>query len=177
MLDHFLQSKQMDKLTEELKKDDVVKVTAVQPNNEEKDLAQQYLEGWQRAKADYANLKRETEGRMQDLVKYANTELLKELLPLVDYFKHALKNLPTEHKGEPWAEGIRHIQSKLEQVLAYYGIRELEVVGERFNPALHEAVGEVENSSESSGTIVEEIRTGFMLHDKLLQAARVKVAK
>lgn len=167
----------MDKPTTELQKDNVVEATPSLPNNEEKDLAQQYLEGWQRAKADYANLKRETEGRMQDLIKYANTELLKELLPLVDYFKHALKNVPTEHKGEPWVEGIRHIQSKLEQVLAYYGVKELEVVGERFDPALHEAVGEVKNLGESSGTIVEEIKTGFMLHDKLLQAARVKVAK
>lgn len=167
----------MDKPIAELKKDDAVKVTNSLPNNKERDLAQQYLEGWQRAKADYANLKRETEGRMQDLVKYANAELLKELLPLVDYFKHALKNIPVEHKGESWVEGIRHIQSKLEQVLAYYGIKELEVVGEKFDPALHEAVGEVENLNESSGIIVEEIRTGFVLHDKLLQAARVKVAK
>jgi molecular chaperone GrpE len=143
----------------------------------EPDLARQYLEGWQRAKADYANLKRETESRMQDLVKYANAELLKELLPLVDYFKHALKSVPTEHKGDSWVEGIRHIQSKLEQVLAYYGVKELEVVGEKFDPAFHEAVGEVENSGESGGIIVEEIRTGFMLHNKLLQVARVKVAK
>jgi molecular chaperone GrpE len=167
----------MDKSKTELKKEDVAESAAPVLNNEEKDLAQQYLEGWQRAKADYANLKRETEGRMQDLVKYANTELLKELLPLVDYFKHTIKNVPVEHKGEPWVEGIRHIQSKLEQVLAYYGVKELEVVGERFDPSLHEAVGEVENSGESGGAIVEEIRTGFMLHDRLLQAARVKVAK
>jgi molecular chaperone GrpE len=138
--------------------------------------AQEYLAGWQRATADYANLKRETEGKLADLTQYANRELLNELLPLVDYFKHALRAVPPEQKGLPWVEGIQHIQSKLEQVLAYHGVKELEVVGEKFDPALHEAVAEVE-SSEPSGTVVEEARTGFMLHDKLLQPARVKIAK
>ena len=138
--------------------------------------ATEYLQGWQRAKADYANLKRESETRALELTRYANTELLKELLPLVDYFKHALQAVPPEQKGLPWVEGIQHIQSKLEQVLAYYGVKELEVVGEKFDPAFHEAAAEVE-STEPPGTIVEEVRTGFMLHDKLLQPARVKVAK
>lgn len=139
-------------------------------------LAQEYLAGWQRAKADYANLKREVEADRLALTRYANEELLRELLPLVDYFKHALKAVPEPARGEAWVEGIRHIQSKLEQVLAYHGVKELEVLGEKFDPALHEAVAEVE-SSEPTGTIIEELRTGFMLHDKLLQSSRVKVAK
>ncbi len=138
--------------------------------------AAEYLQGWQRAKADYANLKRESEAKFSELTQYATSELLTELLPLVDYFKHALRAVPPEQKGLPWVEGIQHIQSKLEQVLAYHGVKELEVVGEKFDPGVHEAVGEVQ-STEPSGTVVEEVRTGFMLHDKLLQPARVKIAK
>lgn len=138
---------------------------------------EEYLKGWQRAKADYANLKRETELKFVELTRFANEDLLRELLPLVDYFKHALRAIPSDQRGQPWLEGIRHIQSKLEQVLAYYGVKELEVMGERFDPALHEAVAEIENTQAPSGTIVEEVRTGFMLHNKLLQAARVKLAK
>lgn len=138
--------------------------------------AAEYLAGWQRATADYANLKRESEARQLELTKYANEGLLHELLPLVDYFKHALKSVPEAERGQAWVEGIRHIQSRLEQVLAYHGVKELEVVGETFDPALHEAAVEVA-SSEPSGTIIEELRTGFMLGDKLLQPARVKIAK
>ncbi len=139
--------------------------------------AQEYLAGWQRAKADYQNLKRETETRGLEMVRYANNELIKELLPLVDYFKHALKAVPPEQKGLPWVEGIGHIQSKLEQVLAYNGVKEMDVVGEKFDPTLHEAVGEVDAKDTESGIIVEEVRTGFRLHDKVIQVARVRVAR
>jgi len=142
-----------------------------------KEQAQQYLDGWKRAKADYINLKKETDIKQFELARYANAEFLKELLPLVDYFKQALKSVPVEQVGLPWVQGIQHIQSKLEQVLAYHGVKELEVLGEKFNPEFHEAVGEVADTKYDSGIIVEEVRTGFMLHDKLLQPARVKVAK
>jgi len=149
------------------------------PTELEQALAQakEYLAGWQRARADYANLKRESEAKSLELVRFANTELLKELLPLVDYFKHALKVVPAEQSGQPWVEGIRHIQIKLLEILAYHGVRELEAVGEKFDPNCHEAVAEVESSDYPSDTVVEEVRTGFMLQDKLLQPARVKVAK
>ncbi len=138
---------------------------------------QEYLAGWQRAKADYANLKKEYEQKQLELIKFANIELIKELLPLVDYFKHAFKAVPENERGSNWLEGIRHIQAKLEQTLAYYGIKEMDVVGEKFDPNLHDAIGEVENSGYEAGLVAEELRTGFRWHDKVLQPARVKVAK
>ncbi len=140
-----------------------------------KQQAEEYLAGWQRAKADYINLKRETDEKIAGLIKYANQELLKELLPLVDYFKQALRAVPKEEAGSQWVEGIRHIQTRLLEILAYHGVKEMDVVGERFNPELHEAVEEVENGK--TGLVVEEVRTGFYLHDKVLQPARVKVGK
>lgn len=169
--------------------------TSVNNTNEEKVLAdnqtstndvaisklladnQEYLAGWQRAKADYVNLKKETDQKQLELIKFANMELIKELLPLVDYFKHAFKAVPESDRGSNWLEGIRHIQSRLEQILAYHGVKEMEVVGEKFDPNFHDAIGEIENSGYESGLIAEEVRTGFMWHDKVLQPARVKVAK
>ena len=62
-------------------------------------------------------------------------------------------------------------------MLAYHGVKEMEVVGEKFDPKLHEAAGEVEGSGQEHGIILEELRTGFMLHDQVLQPARVKIAK
>lgn len=153
--------------------------TDIQDVDVEKLLAQnkEYLTGWQRAMADYANLKKEYELKQADMIKYASEELIKELLPLVDYFKHAFKAVPENERGSNWLEGIRHIQSKLEQILAYYGVKEMEVIGEKFDPALHEAVGEVDNKDYESGYIAEEVRTGFMWHERVLQPARVKISK
>lgn len=139
--------------------------------------AEEYLKGWQRAQADYANLKKETEAKMLELTKYANQELIKELLPLVDYFKQALRAVPKTEAASSWVDGIRHIQTRLLEVLAYHGVKEMDVVGEKFDPSLHEAVMQVEEAGVASNTIVEEIRTGFTLFDKVLQPARVKVAK
>jgi molecular chaperone GrpE len=139
--------------------------------------ADEYLKGWQRARADYANLKRETDERLQELAGFANAELLKDLLPLVDYFKHALAAVPKEEAGSAWVEGIRHIQTKLMEVLAYHGVKELETIGEKFDPALHEAVQEEGGTDQPAGTVIAEARTGFTLHGKLLQPARVKVAR
>ncbi len=139
--------------------------------------ATEYLQGWQRAKADYANLKRETDLKLVELTQHANEELLRELLPLVDYLKHALRAVPEDQRGQSWVEGVRHIQAKFEQVLAYYGVKELEVLGEQFNPELHESVGEVAAADVPPGAVAEVVRTGFKLHDRLLQPARVKLAR
>ncbi|MFA4937551.1 MAG: nucleotide exchange factor GrpE [Patescibacteria group bacterium] len=147
------------------------------PEVDYKKQADEYLALCQRARADYQNLKKDTEKKIAEYLVSANSEILHELLPLVDYFKHAFRHIPTELKGSDWVEGIRHIQSKLEQVLAYFGVKEMEVIGEKFNPELHEAAGEVVNTGQEHGVIVEELRSGFILHDKVLQAARVKIAK
>ncbi len=156
---------------------DINPPAASEPEVDYQKQAEEYLALAQRARADYQNLKKDTEKKIADYLISANSEILRELLPLVDYFKHAFCQVPAELKGSDWVEGIRHIQSKLEQVLAYFGVKEMEVIGEKFNPALHEAVGGVENTGQEHGIIVEELRSGFFLHDKVLQAARVKIAK
>lgn len=141
-----------------------------------KSKADEYLNGWKRAKADYANLQKEVEKRQLEFIRFANEDLIHELLPLVDHFKQAFKHLPDELKSSDWVEGIRHIQSSLDKVLAFRGVKEIETLGEKFNPELHEAVEQVE-SDQASGTIIEELKTGFTLNDKVIQPARVKVSK
>lgn len=136
----------------------------------------EYLNGWKRAKADYANLQKEVEQRQIDFVKFANEDLIREILPLVDHFKQAFGHLPPDLKGHDWIEGIRHIQSSLDKILAFRGIKEITTVGEKFNPELHEAVEEVD-SERGKGIIIEELKTGFTLNGKVLNPARVKVSK
>ncbi|MBU1039324.1 nucleotide exchange factor GrpE [Patescibacteria group bacterium] len=142
-----------------------------------KKQVQDYLFGWRRAQADYANLKKETEHQQVVLAKFANSQLILEILPVLDYFKQALKTVPKEQSTESWLQGIVHIQSKLWQVLAGHGLVEIESVGKKFDPYYHEAVQEVAETTKESGLVVEEVKAGYLLHDKVLQPAQVKVAK
>ncbi|MBU0707600.1 nucleotide exchange factor GrpE [Patescibacteria group bacterium] len=144
--------------------------------DELKKKAEEYLDGWKRAKADYANLEKDVQKRQMEFVQFANEEIIRELLPLVDNFKQAFKHIPEDLKGQDWVEGIRHISSNLDKLLAFRGIKEIETVGEKFNPELHEAIEQIA-SDKPSGTIIEELKLGFVLNGKVIQPARVKVAK
>ncbi|MCX6785013.1 MAG: nucleotide exchange factor GrpE [Candidatus Komeilibacteria bacterium] len=137
----------------------------------------EYLQGWQRAQADYQNLVKQTAREKIETAQYANEELIRELLPLVDYFKYAFKHLTGDFQNSEWAEGIRQIQNKLNMILGNFGVKEMDTLEQRFDPKFHEALEEVSGTNQPSGVIVDELRTGFMLHDKVIQPARVRVAK
>jgi len=138
--------------------------------------AEEYLNGWKRAKADYANLRKETDKQQMEFVKYANAALIHELLPLVSHFQEAFRHLSDDLVDSEWVKGIRHIQTNLDALLANHGVEEIKSVGEPFNPELHEAVGTVK-ADQPSGTVVEKVKPGFKMYDQILQPAKVKVAE
>jgi molecular chaperone GrpE len=127
---------------------------------------EEYLTQLQRARADLINFRRRQEQAWEELKKYGQESLIKELLPVLD-------SLRIGSKGN---EGIKQIKEQLEAILRQHGVKEIEVLGEKFNPEFHEAVEQVESKKEE-GTIVEEIQKGYMLGDKVLRASKVKVAK
>lgn len=141
-----------------------------------KNQAEEYLNGWKRAKADYINLKRETEQKQKELIEFAVAGFILEIFPMIDQFKQAFKHIPEDQRNSDWVIGIRHIQSNLNKLLQEHGIEEIEAVGEKFDPLFHDAVEEVESDQEE-GTVVEEVKTGFKMHDKVITPAKVKVAK
>lgn len=128
----------------------------------------EYLAGWQRAKADFINYKKEEESRKAEIIKFSNEVLIKELLQILDSFDLAFES--TQDKG------VFLIRSQLFDVLKNYGLSEIRAEGEKFSPAFHEAVDEVESDKES-GTVIEVVRRGYMLYEKVIRPARVKVAK
>jgi len=142
-----------------------------------KKKAGEYLAGWQRAQADYQNLQKESERRMSETIKYATEGFLLELLPIVDHFKYAFKGVPETEKKSSWLVGIEHIQKNLMKILEEHGVSVVKTVGETFNPEVHEAIEEVEVQDGKSGTIIEEVATGFTLNGKVIQYAKVKVIK
>lgn len=127
----------------------------------------EYLAGWQRAKADLINYRKEQEAKISEIFKFANEGLIYEILPALDSFELALG-----HKED---EGIRQIYSQLKNILKLNGIEEIQSIGEKFNPELHESVGEVEGKEQE--IIVEEIQKGYKLNNKVIRASKVKVGK
>lgn len=145
----------------------------------------EYLNGWQRAQADYQNLQRETEIKKREWIQLANASLLEELLPIYDNYKLAMTHIPADQKKSDWIIGIIHIKNQLEKFLKDYGIEEIKTVGEKFDVNLHEAVAEQPTSSsqqsankgkeveEKEDIIKKEVRAGYKLHGKVIYPAKV----
>ena len=145
--------------------------------NEEDQLSKErdeYLDGWQRARAELANYKREESKRFDDMMKFANNTLIRDLITVIDNFELAIISM--ERHGEV-EKGIYLIKAQLEDILKQNGLEKMTVeIGSPFDPSVHEAVASVESELES-GSIVEEIERGYYLHDKLIRPSRVKVAQ
>ncbi|MDX9893351.1 MAG: nucleotide exchange factor GrpE [Patescibacteria group bacterium] len=142
-----------------------------------KQKAQEYLDGWKRAKADYSNFKKEQDKRIENIVQFANAGLLAELLPIFDHFKLAIKHVTQDQVKQDWVLGFIHIKKQFDEFLGRLGIKEIETVGQKFDPQFHEAVSHEEYEGFEPDIIFEEVKAGYTLHDKVINPAKVKVAK
>ena len=133
----------------------------------------EYLDGWQRAKADLINYKKEEQRRFEDLARYGAEGLLRELVDVLDNFDLALgAGAPPEVE-----KGIMLIRGQMENILRSHGAEPTEVqTGDSFDPALHEAIGE-EESDAPAGAVARVLQKGYRLHGRVLRPARVKLSK
>ncbi|MBI3573165.1 MAG: nucleotide exchange factor GrpE [Candidatus Kerfeldbacteria bacterium] len=138
---------------------------------------QEHLEGWKRAKADYLNLKKQMEKEKDDIIKFSQAAVVMEILPIYDNLKRAESHIPEEQKTQEWVKGIIHIQKQFEDTLKTMGIEPIQTVGEAFDAHKHHAVSKVKQEGVASDTVVEEVKSGFMLGDKVLTPAQVVVAE
>ncbi len=129
-----------------------------------------------RLAADFENFKKRTRQEQLDTVQYATASLAERLLPVVDDFQRIMEHTP-EGVDENWLKGVRLTLQKLEEVLAGVGVQPIEAVGKPFDPKLHEAIGSEESEEHPEDTVVAEIRRGYMLHDRVLRPALVKVSR
>ena len=162
------------------KKDSPKKVSKPEKTELEqvKQKMEEYLDGWKRAKADYSNQKKEFEKKEKEIVQFANATLILEIMPIYDNFKLAWKHIPEEHKNEDeWLKGIEHIKKQFADMLKRLGLEEIKTVGEKFNPEFHEAVGTEKVEGKKSGEVLEEIKSGYILYDKVLEPAKVKIVE
>ena len=155
-------------MTDEIKslKEDLEKIS------KEKD---EYLDGWRRSKADLLNYKKEELKRLEEMAKFGNEELIRDLMAVLDSFGLAIVTL--EKAGDKAEKGVYLIKTQLEDILRRRGLEKIKVsTGDKFDPRHHEAVGSIEGSGES-GNIAEEVETGYMLYNKVLRPSRVKLFK
>ena len=140
-----------------------------------RDEAQATFARYQRLAADFENYKRRTRQELADRTQYANEELLRRLLPILDNFKRALDHAP-EGLDRNWFEGIKLVARQFEETLQAQGLAAIPAVGEKFDPTQHEAIASEETDEHEEGTVVEEMQPGYRLHNRVLRPTLVKVA-
>jgi molecular chaperone GrpE len=130
-----------------------------------------------RVQADYDNFRRRTVKEKEELAKYASSKLIGELLPVFDNFERALAAaMPEQGEQSSLVKGVEMIFRQFEGVLKSEGLTIMETVGQPFNPEYHQAIMTVETDEYEEGTVVEELQKGYLLKDKVLRPAMVKVS-
>lgn len=135
------------------------------------------LEGWQRERAEFLNYKRRIDREQLLQRQYLTGEVIKKYLVVLDDLDLALKNQPKEGEGAAWAEGISLITRKLQSIIDSEGIERINQDNVPFDPNLHEAISNEENLAFESGYIIEVVRQGYKLGDRILRPAMVRVAR
>ena len=126
-----------------------------------------------RAAADLENYKKRAVREREEVQKFANERLLKDLIPVLDNLERALAAAP---EGDPMAKGVKLVLRAFEEALGRHGVKGFSALGQPFDPRLHEAVMQVAGSDQPPGTVVLEHGRGFLLNDRLVRPAMVGVA-
>lgn len=130
-----------------------------------------------RVSADFENYKRRTVLEKEDLVKYSNSKIMGDLLPVLDAFQLALKNPGESEEAKNVIKGVEMLYRQILQVLEHAGMEAIEAVGKPFDPNLHEAIMQVDDDSVPEDTVVEDLRTGYTLNDRVIRPSMVKVSR
>lgn len=130
----------------------------------------------QRERADFANYRRRNEQERADFARFAKTDLITKLLEVLDNFDRALEHVPADQRDQAWVEGMWLVERRLRDILAAEGLEEVASVGQTFDPRIHEAIGHVD-SDAPEGTVVEEVRKAYRIHDRVIRPALVTVAR
>jgi molecular chaperone GrpE len=135
--------------------------------------AAENLDGWQRALAEFQNYRKRIERDRLTEQAAMKGDLVRKVLPVLDDLERALQNRPD---NDAWAGGIELIQRKLQAILEAEGITRIEAEGTPFDPNLHEALSQEPVDGAESGVVVEVMQQGYMLGDRVLRPAQVRVA-
>lgn len=159
-----LPTQKLARLEEELKK-----------CKEERD---EYLNGWQRARADFANSRKETQILFKGLEKEIAAKILGDFLPVLDTFGMAKANKEAWEKVDAnWRQGVEHIEKMLMETLESHGLKTFGEVGEDFSPEIHHALASVPVIESEDHKVVEVIKPGYKMNEQIIRPAEVKVGE
>jgi len=139
--------------------------------------ADEYLDGWQRARAEFANYKKRMEREQAEARDRIAGETLMRFLGVLDDLERALKDRPPDGEAASWAEGIELIYRKLSALVIAEGVEEILAEGTSFDPVLHEALSHEASDGHAEGQVIEVVRRGYRMGDRVLRPALVRVAK
>lgn len=150
-----------------------------------KKKADEYLAGWQRAKADYENLEKQTLKEKAELIRNANSDLVLSILPILDNFEKAEEHKPSlescsaedREKISQWIDGIDQTFAQLYSILQSAGVERYEVLGKDFNPETMEAVEQASEPEKEEGIVLVQLLSGYKFNGRVIRPARVIVNK
>jgi molecular chaperone GrpE len=140
---------------------------------ESQSKATEYLDGWQRSQADFANYKRRTDQEKAAFYTMSKGDVYKRVLPVLDDLERALQN---RVPGDAWANGIELVARKFQNILEAEGITRIEAEGQVFDPNLHEAISQEASEEYESGVVIAVVQQGYMMGDRVIRHALVRVA-
>lgn len=159
---------------EELTAEEIFELKQLLETNQRE--AAENLDGWQRSKAELINYRKRIEREKGKIYEDAAARVIRRYLDVMDDLDLALSERPKDGDGEEWAEGIELIYRKLLTILENEGVEPLEAEGHIFDPNIHEAVSQEESPDHESGQIIEVIKKGYLIGERILRPAKVRVA-
>ncbi len=135
------------------------------------------LNNWKRTQADFENYKKRQAEARNDLIKYSTENIILQILPILDNFHASVAYIPEDQKNNPWVTGIMHIKKQMEDTLKDNGVDEIEaMIGDEFDPRLHEAVSENQELVEGEkNKITKIIQNGYKIGERVIRPAKVVV--
>jgi molecular chaperone GrpE len=143
--------------------------------DEARGLAREYLDGWQRSVAEFANYKKRVERDREQVQQALTGTIVKRYLEAVDDLERAFKTRPKDGDGAAWADGIELIYRKLLIILDSQDVKPMDALGQPFDPNRHEAIGHMESTAYPSGHIAEVVQNGYLIGDRILRPALVRI--
>jgi len=131
----------------------------------------------QRVSADYANFQKRVPKQISDTICYEKEKIIKTLLPALDNFEHTLQNVDSAENADVFVKGIRIIYDQMLDILKSHGVEQIKAPGEKFDPALHEAMMQKTEPEEEDNIVLEEFQKGYKLNGRVIRPSKVIVNK
>lgn len=170
---YHIKKKDLEKLREKAINEKILTEKIKKMEEHLAELKDRYL----RLAAEFDNYRKRAEREKQDIFKYGTESLVMQLIPFDDIFEAVLKQMEKDTSPEVIHQGVELLKKEFTKLLDSIGVKRIKTEGKKFDPKYHEASGTVETSEYEDGEIVEEERAGYMLHDRIIRPAVVKVAK